>query len=544
MQNPDAASYYHERTKHHVNRYARSLGYMDWENQPDPFRRYHGAPLLRFPFSEPHDDIPFDVVYLATTLAVQPVDARSIGELFEHSMALSAWKEYQGARWELRCNPSSGNLHPTEGYLVADISGAPGVFHYAPKEHGLERRTDISKSVWNELTREFPPDTFFAGLASIHWREAWKYGERAYRYCNHDAGHALAALSYAAAALGWRVVPLEDLASDDVAALLGLNRAEERGDAEEEHPDLIAAVVPANHRTPLPGSLPRSAIAEVASGVWQGRANRLSTEHVEWDVIPETAAACRKPTTTQHECPPVEPQADSFEPRSPGARKIFLQRRSAVDMDRRTAMDSGSFFRLLNRTLPASNTPPWWSWPHAANVHLALFVHRVDGLAPGLYFLVRNPRDADELRARLRPEFAWQRIPNAPEDLYLLETGDFRRTAAQVSCMQDIAGDGAFSLGMVARFDAPIRERGAWMYPRLFWEAGMLGQVIYLEAEAAGLRGTGIGCYFDDSMHGLLGLKGTAYQDLYHFTVGGPVNDPRLRSLPPYPAGRRAQRDL
>lgn len=544
MHASDTAIYYHERTKHHVNRYARSLGFMDWENQPDPFRRYHGAPLLRFPFSEPHDDISFDAVYSVNTLGALPVDARSIGVLFEHSMALSAWKEYQGARWELRCNPSSGNLHPTEGYLVADIGGAPGVFHYAPREHGIERRTELPQQVWHELKREFPPETFFVGLASIHWREAWKYGERAYRYCNHDAGHALAALSYAAAALGWRVVSLDGLSSDSAALLLGLDRAEDRNGAEEEHPDLIAAVVPANHSAPLPGSLPQAAITAIACGVWLGRANRLSTEHVDWDVIPATAAACRKPPTTQQECEPVKPHLDSFEPRATGARKIFLQRRSAVDMDGRTGMEAGSFFHLLNRTLPASNRPPWWSWPHDTNVHLALFVHRVDGLTPGLYFLIRNPRDADELRVLLRPAFAWQRLPSAPDGLYLLETGDFRRAAAQTSCMQDIAGDGAFSLGMIARFDAPIRDGGAWMYPRLFWEAGMIGQAIYLEAEAAGLRGTGIGCYFDDSMHNLLGLKGAAYQDLYHFTVGGPVDDPRLRSLPPYPAERRVQRDL
>jgi hypothetical protein len=37
---------YHELTKHRHDRYARSLGYMDWETQPDPFRRYSGAQLL------------------------------------------------------------------------------------------------------------------------------------------------------------------------------------------------------------------------------------------------------------------------------------------------------------------------------------------------------------------------------------------------------------------------------------------------------------------------------------------------------------------
>ena len=40
---------YHERTKHHFHRYAASLGYMDWATQPDPFRRYAGADLVRLP---------------------------------------------------------------------------------------------------------------------------------------------------------------------------------------------------------------------------------------------------------------------------------------------------------------------------------------------------------------------------------------------------------------------------------------------------------------------------------------------------------------
>jgi hypothetical protein len=106
--------------------------------------------------------------------------------------------------------------------------------------------------------------------------------------------------------------------------------------------------------------------------------------------------------------------------------------------------------------------------------------------------------------------------------------------SAQVSCHQDIASDGAFSLGMIADFGDTIRARGAWWYRRLFWEAGVLGQVLYLEAEAAGVRGTGIGCYFDDAFHDLLGLKADGFQDLYHFTLGGPIEDSRLQSHPPY----------
>jgi hypothetical protein len=58
--------------------------------------------------------------------------------------------------------------------------------------------------------------------------------------------------------------------------------------------------------------------------------------------------------------------------------------------------------------------------------------------------------------------------------------------------------------------------------------------VLYLEAEAAGIRGTGIGCFFDVEMHALLGLQGSAWQSLYHFTAGGALEDARLTSLPAY----------
>ena len=90
---------------------------------------------------------------------------------------------------------------------------------------------------------------------------------------------------------------------------------------------------------------------------------------------------------------------------------------------------------------------------------------------------------------------------------------------------------------LLARFEEPLRRNGPWFYRRLFWECGMVGQVLYLEAEVHGVRGTGIGCFFDDDVHRLLGLEGSEYQSLYHFTVGKPVVDARVRTLAAYPNG-------
>ena len=82
----------------------------------------------------------------------------------------------------------------------------------------------------------------------------------------------------------------------------------------------------------------------------------------------------------------------------------------------------------------------------------------------------------------MNPALEWTEAPGCPGDLplYWLLEGDARRLAGQVSCHQDIAGDSAFSLGMLAEFEGRLRQDGAWWYPRLFWEAGLVGQVLYL----------------------------------------------------------------
>src|ERR1051325_80153 len=104
----DQVIHYHVRTKHHFGRYARSLGYLDWANQPDPFRRFEGAAILKLPLMKNDDTPPYDRIYEAGQIAPKTVSLESVGQFFEHSLALSAWKEFRGNRWALRVNPSSG----------------------------------------------------------------------------------------------------------------------------------------------------------------------------------------------------------------------------------------------------------------------------------------------------------------------------------------------------------------------------------------------------------------------------------------------------
>jgi nitroreductase len=286
-------------------------------------------------------------------------------------------------------------------------------------------------------------------------------------------------------------------------------------------------------------------------GSWYGKANALSPAHgVDWPVIEEVVrATCRQSKTlkiedfsrfaSEEELFGVPVRSGSL-----SAEKAILGRRSALSMDGMTSISAETFFRMLARLVPTRDprSMPWDAIPWKPRIHLGLFVHRVRGLPPGLYALARDPDKVETLRAVMRRDFLWQRPPTCPPGLhlYLLKEGDCRALAASVSCRQSIAGDGAFSLGMIADYMDSLVTYGAAFYRSLFWEAGMVGQVLYLEAEEAGIRSTGIGCYFDDPVHEVFGIVSPDWQSFYHFAVGGPVEDVRLTTLPAYGHEREA----
>jgi SagB-type dehydrogenase family enzyme len=520
---------YHRKSKHGLHAYAPGPGRLDWANQPDPFRVFAGALRLGLPFAADRLKARYNDLRAGRLPDPAPPDIESIGVMFELSLGLSAWKQYGESRWALRCNPSSGNLHPTEAYLLTPcVPGVEaGVYHYVSRDHCLELRAGIADPGWQEGLAGW---RVAVALASIHWREAWKYGMRGFRYCQHDCGHAIAALAYAAAALGWRM-RLDTACGDRaLAALVGLDRAPDFVGAETEVPDCLLWVGPGDEPPETIERLSRLA----AAATWQGGANRLSAQHREWPDIDRVQEATRKPSCARTAAwtmaglrPPAEPALDL------AVEHIVRQRRSAVAFDGETGMPAETFYALMDAMLPRPYAAPWLAWPCRPAVHLALFVHRVEGLDPGLYLLLRDAADRQELQAAMRPDWLWRKAGPDHLPLWLLLPADLREAARTVSCHQDIAADSCFSLGMLARFRGVAEE--PWRYRRLYWECGMIGQVLYLEAEAAGLRGTGIGCFFDDEVHGLLGLSDSGWQSLYHFTVGRQVDDPRLSTLPPYP---------
>lgn len=532
--------WYHRITKHSPRAYAPGPGFLDWDSQPNPFRCYEEAEFTPLPLNLGATEKTYDALFLPGG-ASQALRLHNLGLFLELAMGLSAWKSTGADRWALRNNPSSGNLHPTEAYLIlwrviADADGTsalePGVYHYTPFRHGLEKRADLSADGAAQLCARLPASFGAFGLTSIHWREEWKYGARALRYCQHDVGHALASARFAAAVLDW-TLQLDTQATDaQIKSCLCLENIL----AEPEIPDLLALLgqgeISDPHSTQFWDCLNHH-LSRCA-----GRANRLSKERVHWPQIAQVEPHLEKrhpasPYLTKaiyrHEIPTLRAPA-------PAAR-IIRQRRSAQRMKPGTGISREDFLLCLARTLPDTTRAPFDAFPFSPAVHLLIFVHAVENLAPGIYWLQRDGAGTEAIRAASRSSgLLWRPKSDTSLPLYALDDKlDVRKVAAQMSCFQSIAGHSAFSLGMMANMGKTLNEEGAWAYRRLFWETGIIGQVLYLEAEASGLRGTGIGCYFDDEVHQLLGLENEGdWQSLYHFTLGEALEDARLMTQPPY----------
>jgi len=506
---------YHEETKHSQQRYARSLGYMDWATQPDPFREYKGSESITLPLSLKNATPPYHL--LDTDLPPAPLLKESLSQLLQFSMGLAAWKVSGDSSWAVRCNASSGNLHPTETYVVLppvlqEQNTKSAVFHYTPKNHGLETLASFDSDFWETL----PKNSFLIGFSGITWREVWKYGERAFRYVNLDAGHAWQSLNVSAKMLGWNVTRLDSLSDADISSLLGVSQ--EKRFFEREHGDMLFVVSPES----VDSSLSIDNLLNTTPLVYEGIANRLSPSMQEWEIIPQILNATASIPTTQKS---VKRQV-ALPQATQESKEVILKRRSIHVMDQESSwIQKEQFHTILSGVYSSLDGKE-------NSAHLVLFVHRVREYKPGIYILIRNKRDKEALKAQTHLAFKW--LECEMENLYLLEERDMKMPSKAISCAQDIASDGAFSLGMLCNFSEQLQAHGAHRYKELYWECGMIGQQLYLDATSMGLSGTGIGCFLDDTVHNLLGLKNNNFQTLYHFTLGRGYVDSRIQTKAAY----------
>jgi len=488
---------YHGITKHSVASLRRAAHVLDWKNMPDPFRHYEGVPVLDLPADPPIPETPaFEVLrdLAGTTPAAD--GPTFLSQLLFYAAAISASKRVPstGYRYALRVNPSSGNLHPTEfHFLTRGLKEWPdGLYHYRPSAHMAEQRALGGLEMnWADSSA---PVTFI--LTSIAWREAWKYRERAYRYCLHDVGHAWQALALAARAVGCDSFAVGHFSDDEVAQSCHLH--------EDEWPMLIIEL---RGRT-----IPVRELCATAALWYGGRANQLSRERV---VYPQIDGMHDATKVSKRACLGIS----AAEPASTGRGEVKLPRPASswrsygeVARMRRSALDflggmQSMSFAQLSAILTVATRPFSADFAGTPFIQLYLYAHRVDGLKPGVYRL-------------------WQERA----ELEQIKSGDQRVQAAGLSLGQDLAGNACVAFSMIGDIERAVRAHGDRGYRYVHFEAGAIGHGLYLAAEALGLGATGIGAFYDDEVHDYLNVAPEQGQVVYHFAIGYPVPDPRLEA--------------
>jgi SagB-type dehydrogenase family enzyme len=452
-------------------------------------------------------------------------DLASLGALLELAFGLSAWKSWGPSRWALRCNPSSGNLHPVEAYVLsAGLPGvADGLHHYDPEEHALEGRALV------------PPGSrrgrwLAVGLSSVMWREAWKYGERAFRYCQLDVGHAVAALAYAAALLGWEVAPAGRCRqANPRPACLGLDQ----GEAISRRPRYAftedrRAGNPARHPRPRPRQRAArragaAALARTAAS-WHGKPSRIDpSPGYRWPLIDQAAASpAARPALPDFRnagrafapFPPLPAAPDR--PPVPRRSSASAAAASASTRARHPAASRPSY-RMLDATLPRREprSPAQEARPGASICCSSCCASTACPAASTCCRArrLRRPACPRRLATTVSP-LAVQSpnvAPDCPPHLGL------RSCLPRSACRKCSAWPARCPATRTSPRPAPSRSAcspildhlpvpTATATAELLREAGLVGQVLYLEAEAAGVRGTGIGCFFDDPVHQAFGL--------------------------------------
>jgi SagB-type dehydrogenase family enzyme len=398
----------------------------------------------------------------------------------------------------LRAAPSAGALYAGEVYLAAErVRGlAPGLYHFAVLERALVRLRE--GPVLSEIvgTLEAPDRVRGAAFAVLHSnvfaRYGVRYGNRGYRYALIDTGHIAENLRLAAAAEGFGEIGFTRFEDEPLDALLGV-------DGRAEAVCFVSAVgVPAA----VAGSGVRGALrlVEIDSRAAVAPGHSVLRYHQSTRLVrgeggpgsPVDAARSADPGGSAAPQPragiPGDPLPSRTADPSVSVELAIRARRSplvfvpeAID-----AADLAFVLAMARGDAPLERAP---------GVELFAIVHRVRGVAPGLYA-------SDGRRIALR------------------RAGDLRDALTEVCLGQDKAGLVAAALLMVAQPAEAAARSGPRAYRDLLIESGAIGQRIYLAAESVGLAARNLAAFRDDDLDELLGF-GPDGRAVLHLTLLG-----------------------
>lgn len=498
---------YHEATKHSDWSIRARRHFLDWENQPLPFKIYRDLKPIPLLWGYPPGEVP-----ALAAISQEPgspteggldrriPDLAVLSRVLHLSAGITKRKRHGRGEFAFRAYPNTGALYHVDLYLVAgDLPDlAAGVYHFGPNDFALRRlRAGDYRSVLLEASgenREIARAAVVVASASSYWRNAWKYQARAYRHCFWDGGTLHANLLAVAetedlepgVAMGYADRPVERLLGLDplregTLTLVPLGRSEGPPPAAPEVSELRLETEPLS---PSEVDYPEIREAHAASSLDDG------TEAAAWrggtPALEEPAA-----TGPLH---PLRPMSERELPhetlddviRRRGSTRVFDGRRSVSYEQLSTVLDRAT------RGLSADFLDP----PGASVLDLYLIVHAVEGLAPGAYYYRRRERA-----------------------LELLREGRFRAEAGRLGLGQRLPADAAvnvYSLTHIPRVLARFGNRG---YRVAQLEGGITGGRMYLAAYALRLGASGL-TFFDDEVTEFFGPHASGKSVMFLVALG------------------------
>lgn len=478
----DAAWSYHNATKHSYASVRSGGHYLDWANQPAPFKIYPGLDPIPLPREWPQSGVAALSAIAETGGAARTAlpDITALAQLLHFSAGITRRRSFPGGELYFRAAACTGALYEVELYLVCgelpDLSA--GVYHFSPAEFALRRlRAGDFRGVLVHASAGEPAIARAPAIvisSAIYWRNAWKYQARTYRHFGWDTGTILANLLAMSTALGLPACVVAGFVDSEVNLLLDLDS--EREVAFSLVPVGRGGIVPPE----APAGLERLHLETLPLSAHEVDYPTMRAMHAASELhASEEVAAWRgrapafEPSQPADRSQPLASYHEEELPRDPVERVIL--RRGSTREFARESISLAQLSILLDRA--TRGVPADFLQPYGAQLNdLYLIVNAVEGLAPGAYFFDREAKS-----------------------LVRLKEGDFRAEAAYLGLEQALPGDAAVAVFFLADLKRILERCGNRGYRAAQLEAGILGGRLYLAAYAQRLGATGL-TFFDDDV--------------------------------------------
>ncbi len=474
---------YHQATKHTEEKLRSDSHFLDWPNQPIPFKIYTSLEPIDLPRElGTHGVSALDALALSgrpATIVDEP-GLDDLARVLYYSAGITKVKRGPGGEYYFRAAPNTGALYHIDLYLICgELPGLEaGVYHFGPHDFTLRRlrQGDYRQAVVEAAGDEARLATaaVILATASTYWRNAWKYRDRAYRHAFWDSGTLLGNLLAVGAAIELGPTVVAGFVDDDIERLLGLDPLKEGA----------LSLIPLGVSTePLPSP-------EAADPI-EFETRPLSAEEIEYPSIremheasklatPDEVAAWRSQSLALPEQAVEEPTIP-LRPLRPGEwppeslEDVIRRRGSTREFDpafELTLAELSTAVDLATRQVPADFTDDG----NDSLIDVYLIVHAVDGLEPGAYFFRRRDKELEPLRP-----------------------GKDRALSGRLGLWQQLPADAAVNVYCLSDLDAVFNRFGNRGYRAAQLEGGIIGGRLYLAAYALGFGATGL-TFLDDEV--------------------------------------------